>query len=266
MNLLNISIIMSCNKLCPYCPISVHLVPIDNQFHNTVSTAPYPFDGNNCINNEALLKWVDKYIDPNEFIIEITGGEPALYREIDSLITELNNRNFYGLIKTNGTIPLLKSKNFQRVVSWHTWQDSCPTDYDQILIIRNPKDNWRAKVEYCKQHNIPYGTSLFDDFRTTGVPVNRQLDKIAHFLGITHINNQGQVTACPKRSPDFHKSIWHDTPPTIKTLADGCAHCGIAADVETFLPDWLQEKVMQDFNRRNKYGLQDKQKSAALSA
>jgi len=222
-------------------------VPIDNQFHNTLPVAPYPFDGNNCINNEALLKWLDNYVNPDEYIIEITGGEPALYKEIDALIKALNNRGYYGVIKTNGTLPLSKSEKIQRIVSWHTWYKECPANYDQILIIKNPHDNWRAKIRYCKEHCIPYGTSAYDDYRQTGRSVNRLLEKTTHFLNITHINNQGQVVDCPKHLPDFHKSIFHGTPPTLKPLNDYCHHCGVAVDVETFLPDFLQEKLKHDF-------------------
>jgi hypothetical protein len=243
MNLLNISIIMSCNKCCSYCPVSKYLVPVDNRFHNTLSTAPYPFDGNNCINNASLLKWLDKYIDPKEFVIEITGGEPSLYKEIDQLLVALKERSYFGVIKTNGTMPLIKTDNIQRIVSWHEWHITCPENYDQVLIIRNPNDDWRKKVEYCEKNSIPYGTSLFDDFRMTGKSVNRQLGKTTRFLNITHVNNQGQVISCPKGMPDFYKSIFHDTPPTLCPLAGGCSHCGVAVDVETFLPDWLKEEL-----------------------
>jgi len=256
MNLLNISIIMSCSRLCDYCPVSEWLVPVDNQFHNTLSVAPYPFDGNNCINNEVLLEWLDKYVDPEDFIIEITGGEPALYKEINALIPALSDRGYYGMIKTNGDIPLPKSEKIQRIVSWHTWREKCPENYDRILIIRNPHDDWRVKVRHCKEHNIPYGTSLFDDYRMTGVSVDRRLEKTTHFLNLIHINNQGQVIDCPKHEPDFHKSIFHDTPPALKPLNGYCRYCGVAVDVETFLPDFLKEKVKTDYvSKGNAYGL-----------
>jgi len=249
MNLLNISIIMSCNKSCSYCPVSRWLTPVDSETYKKPQSVGSIDYGNNCITNDVLLKWMDKYIDPNEFIVEITGGEPALYHEIEGLIAALNTRSYYGVIKTNGTIPLPKSEKLQRIVSWHEWQDKCPTDYDQILIIRNPREDWRAKVNYCENHNIPCKTSLFDDYRMTGKPSNRSLGKNTAFLNLAHVNNQGQVLGCPKKDPDPRKTIFNDTPPEIMPLRQICPNCCIPLDVEKFLPDWLQKKCAEDCER-----------------
>ncbi len=55
-----------------------------------------------------ILKWMDKYLNPYEWFLEISGGEPGLYKGINELISTLNSMGYYGIIRTNGTLPIYK--------------------------------------------------------------------------------------------------------------------------------------------------------------
>lgn len=58
--------------------------------------------------NSMILKWMDKYLNPYEWFLEISGGEPGLYKGINELISTLNSMGYYGIIRTNGTLPIYK--------------------------------------------------------------------------------------------------------------------------------------------------------------
>jgi organic radical activating enzyme len=229
--ILFISLIMACNKSCYYCPTK--------KWHREVGANGLPV---NTITNEGLLKWLDKYIDPNEWIIELTGGEPGLYKEIDTLIPALNEKGYCGLIKTNGSFPIPKSKNFQLVTAWHAGEDF-PQNYDQILIIKNPKDDWKAKVDYCKQNNIHYKTTLFDDWYRMGKSFAQGLLRLNKSSECLHINSTGQITPCSKVPIDEDCNIFNMSPPVpLKSLGQQCPRCKNINDVEVFLTEELKQK------------------------
>ena len=231
MNLLTISIVMSCNNRCYYCPVKKNLMPID--YKVTIPREGTNFYDYNCIKNDYLLKWLDKYIDPNEFIIEITGGEPGLYIEIDTLIPELNKRNYRGLIKTNGSLPIPKSNNFQLISTWH--EQAFPKYYDQILILKNPKEDWQNKVEHCKKNNLIYHLQSFDNYYLTGKYQSCNFISYTKFKYFTHINSCGLIVSCPKQPTDGSKSIFNMTEPVLLDFSKFCPKCRVAFDVERFL-------------------------------
>jgi len=256
MNLLNIYIVQSCNLNCYYCPMKQWLKPLDYKF---------PFEGNegtkdwtdeqkeasrlsiNTITNEVLLKWLDKYINPDEWIIEITGGEPSLYPEIDTLIPELCKRNYYGVIKTNGLLPIPKSENFKLVTAWHESVKEIPPYYDWILLIKNPESNWREKAKYCEQHNIPYKALTFNRVYKTGANTMGIRTKKNYFLYCSAILSMGQIMECPNQVPTNDISIQNMSPPPMKNLISTCPYCGSTAGVEIFLPEKILEKAKQDY-------------------
>ena len=150
MHLLTIYPIQSCNLKCEQCPSKPWLLPVN--------------DTGNKLNNEMLFKWLDKFCPPRKWFIEIRGGEPSLYPEIDGLVYGLNERRYYGLIKTNGILPIPKTEKFRRIAAWHLDINNPPKNYDSLLILKNPKDNWREKIKYCVDNNIPYGHATFHYF------------------------------------------------------------------------------------------------------
>jgi MoaA/NifB/PqqE/SkfB family radical SAM enzyme len=202
--------------------------------------------GKNLITNPALLKWLDEYIDPAEWVIELTGGEPGLYPEISTLIPELAARGFHGLVKTNGSLPMPKSANFQLVAAWHM-DAEFPQNYDQILIIENPYDGWREKVEHCNANGIPYKTALFDrQFE------GRKIDSVyckfnRKVVKCLHINSGGKITPCAAVKPIPDQNIFNMSPPAAKEVARDCPKCKNMNDVEKFLPEDMTKKFANDF-------------------
>jgi len=74
-----------CNLRCSYC--------------DTL----YAFYDGYEISVDAILREVGKH---KTDLIEITGGEPLIQKEVPLLIKELLNRNYTVLIETNGSIPI----------------------------------------------------------------------------------------------------------------------------------------------------------------
>jgi len=196
----------------------------------------------NTITNEVLLKWLDKYIEPDKWIIEITGGEPSLYPEINTLIPELCKRNYYGVIKTNGLLPIPKSENFKLVTAWHESVKEIPPYYDWILLIKNPASNWREKAKYCEQHNIPYKALAFNRVYKTGVNPQGLVTRKNNFLYYSAVMSMGQIVPCPSAEPTGEHSIQKMSEPLYKDLS-GCPYCGSAAGVRMFLPDEIVKEI-----------------------
>jgi len=241
MNILNVSLYMSCNYGCDYCPVKKWLVPLDDSSHNLLT-------------NESLLKWLDKYLKPEEWHIELTGGEPGLYPEIDTLIPALTERGYHGQIKTNGSLPIPASPNFTRCVAWHKDKDF-PQYYDQIAIIKNPDDDWQKKEARCKKHKIPHRLLDFDT-RSCG---NRNISELMQgyppnkTIYSQHINDRGQVTCCPAATPVMQEgkmTIFEMVEPFYTAILSRCNTCKNVHDVEIFLPDEIRQKFEEDFNGR----------------
>jgi len=237
MNLLTVSLISSCNRHCFYCPVKRWLIPTEGAQEI----------GRNLITNATLLKWLDKYIDPHEWIIELTGGEPGLYPEIQTLIPELAARGYRGLVKTNGTLPIPKSEVFQLITAWHMGVAEIPAQYDQIVIIENPADNWKRKVNYCKENGIPYQTVQFDRWFEKNL-FDTSRNEVNKMLSVLHINSSGKVTPCSKRPSPEEITIFNMVQPLPHgALTSECPRCKNVADVEKFLPADLRERVERDY-------------------
>ncbi|MDR2582369.1 MAG: hypothetical protein LBC75_02685 [Fibromonadaceae bacterium] len=138
MNLLQISLTNQCNLSCDYCPVK-----------------PWRNNPNcqNLLTNERLFLLLER-LDPQEWAIELTGGEPALYSELDELLSWLQAKAFRGLIKTNGTLPIRRVPSFKIVVAFHNLQKP-PKWFDEILIIAHTPD-FNAKKEWCRKNGIEY--------------------------------------------------------------------------------------------------------------
>jgi organic radical activating enzyme len=192
----------------------------------------------NAISCEALMVWLKKYIEPKEWVIEITGGEPGLHPEINEIISALNSCGYKGLIKTNGTTDIKKNNGFKIITAWHKDCD-CPTHYDTILIIKNPNDNWKAKVQYCKDKKLPYKTVLFSD-NLSSVVLGNKNKIIKEYL---HINSMGQISECAKTPIQWDYNIFEEklqkAPVTKKLLQsrDACSRCKNVNDVEIFMEE-----------------------------
>lgn len=112
------------------------------------------------LTNGRLLPWLDKNISPEEWIVEFTGGEPALYDGIDELVTTLSGKGYRGLVKTNGLLPIVKSSGFKRVAAFHQL-DNPPKHFDEILIV--DKIQREEKEVYCNEHGWSYKVIGYND-------------------------------------------------------------------------------------------------------
>lgn len=230
MKLLNIAIMQSCNYNCEYCTMKQWTYPIDAVWDNGTRV--------NSITNEALLKWLDEYIDPKEWIIKITGGEPGLYLEIDNLIPELEQRGYKGLIETNGSLSIPKSESFIRLAAWHLNRDF-PQYYDTILIIKNDKDKWGLKEEYCIELNIPYVTVMLREKNSLyDVPGDVEHTKLD---GLLMMYSSGGLQLCPTVGMNYG-SIHNMDKPEPKTLIEGtpCITCPQVQMIDYFFSDIIE--------------------------
>lgn len=235
MNLLTIYPIQSCNLNCYYCPSKEYVYPTDSE--------------NNKINNEMIFKWIDYYLDPKEWLIEITGGgEPGMYPEIFDLIYGLTDRGYYGEIKTNGTLPLPETDHFIRIAAWHEALDAKhPPEYaDEMIIIKNPDDDWENKIAYCVRHDIPYQTFTFIPFHLPAPLrdpkqhepeyVNTIIDKWCV------VYSSGRIAKCFAASSSDEITIQNMSPPQTKGIKNCCTTCSNVAKFERFIPKRWHER------------------------
>lgn len=137
LNLLQISLTTMCNFSCWHCPVT--------KWRNVKPEFP--------MSNSELIPFLEKYVDPQEWVVELTGGEPSLYEGIEELMEWLSAKGYYTLVKTNGSGNLPKLPNVKIVSAFHRLEEP-PKNYDEYLII--DKVQREEKESYCKERGIPY--------------------------------------------------------------------------------------------------------------
>jgi len=237
MNLLTVYPVQSCNLKCEYCPMKKWTYPID--------------DERNRLNNNLIFSWLDKYCPPEEWCIEISGGEPGVYQDIKSLVGGLTERGYYGLIKTNGTQPIPHSDTFQRVAGWHLCRglDNPPEYYDQMLIIRNPDDCWEAKRQYCIDHGIPYQDVIFRDYKIPYEQRQAPQVKNTFIKNWTVLYSSGQLAQCYSGGNLPEATIQNMYPPPQANISEHCQYCCNINGFEMFLSEELKQILAE---RRDK--------------
>ena len=244
MNLLVVHLVQSCNLGCYYCPMSRWMKPLDYIFPDAGDypgeTAGAKF---NSLTNRALLAWLDAYCPPSEWRLNLTGGEPGLYAEIESLLPELSSRGYRGIITTNGTLPIPQDPSFIRVAAWHEGVSDVPPYHDIILILEpNPNDDTESKKRYCQEHGIPFETKLWVPFHDKERPPTPQ--RVFEDLSINsllYVYSMGQITGCPRIPVSADVNIHKMSPPVPQPLKPSCPRCTNAYDAERFMPaEWLQ--------------------------
>jgi hypothetical protein len=144
------------------CPNRPYLVPIEHE--------------NNALTAANLLPWFDKRCPPHKNFLEFTGAETSLHPECDYIISELDKRGYYGIIKTNGLRYIPKTKGFIRIGAWHSDISNPPKYFDRILILTNPDDDWESKVKYCEENNIEHSLGAYVYF--WGSKAGQCVDKV----------------------------------------------------------------------------------------
>lgn len=210
MNFLQIALTTACNLECPHCPIEAYRNTDDKPF--TLSAA-------------RLIPWLAEYIDPKEWVIELTGGEPALFKDLDRLCMWLSRNRYRTLIKTNGLLPIRQYPYISRIAAFHQLYNP-PKYFDTILII--DKLDREAKERYCKEHHWPYKVIGFDKENPDGA--------VHHFDKIAFIDPHGHNVPCPSCPIRWEAG---DDPYTIekKSLSKGrcCPKCKAAIDAWRFI-------------------------------
>lgn len=187
------------------------------------------------LKNQELIDFFNRYLDPNVWIVELTGGEPSLYDGFGSLLEWLSNNRYYTLIKTNGSNLIKHYDNVKIVAAFHKLQEP-PKCFDEILIV--DKIDSVAKKQYCESNGIPYHIIGYNTENPDGA--------VHGFTNCAYINNAGHETTC--------KAM----PPVERVSADGidygridrnpffsgkcCARCKAAIDAWRFLPDEIKSR------------------------
>ena len=212
MNFIQISLTSRCNLECRHCPMGAS--------RNTDS-APH------VLTNARLLPWISRHCDPAEWMVELTGGEPALYPELFSLVKELSDAGYHGLIKTNGILPTPESPNFVRCSAFHQYE-KFPKFWDIILIV--DKLDSERKIAYCKRHNIPYKVIGYNKENPDGAKHG--------FKKIAYIDNHGHQVPCMSCNILYEDAPDHYTI-EFSGLKKGmvCGHCKAAIDAWRFIPE-----------------------------
>lgn len=210
MNFLQIALTTKCNLACPHCPIEAYRNTDDEPFLLTAA---------------RLIPWLAKYISPTDWIIELTGGEPALWPDLDRLCQWLSRNKYRTLIKTNGTLLIRQYPYISRIAAFHNLSDP-PKHFDTVLIVEKLRRD--EKEAYCKAHGIPYKVIGYNKENPDGA--THSFEKIAF------IDPHGHNVPCPSCP-----ILWEagDDPYTIehKPLSAGrcCAKCKAAIDAWRFL-------------------------------
>lgn len=179
------------------------------------------------LTNERLLPWLHRYVQPNRWVIELTGGEPALYVGIDNLCEWLSYNGYKTIIKTNGLLPIHQYNNVIRVAAFHQLNNP-PKYFDKILIV--DKLNSLEKVQICMQNGWDYKIIGYNaetpDVATHGFKLSAYLDPHGHPVPCK--NRPIHYTEQPdKFSMEYT--------PLKTTLC--CADCKAAIDAWRFIPD-----------------------------
>jgi len=200
MNLVQISLTNKCNLSCDYCPIK--------PWRNNPN---YP----NKLTNEKLFLLLER-LDPKEWAIELTGGEPALYPELDELLGWLQAKGFRGLVKTNGMLPIRKVPSFKIIAAFHNLNKP-PQCFDEILIINHTTDS-ENKIEWCIEHKVPFQIIERD---TYSKPAGKEDKSNGKIMFVTPEGHKSECNAGTQRVPLEDAEIpSRDACPGCKTFKD----------------------------------------------
>ncbi len=244
MNLLTLNPISSCNLSCEHCPNKEWTYPIDDTEHNR-------------LNNEIIFQWMAKYTNPYEWFLEISGGEPGVYPGISELVQELSRLGYYGIIRTNGTMPIPKTDTFIRLAGWHKQirLSTPPKNCDVMLITKNPKDCWQDKAKYCQSNNILYKCIEYKrfgdaDFIDDADSSRYESKTNTFFTHWTIVGSSGVQGYCYASWGEDKDNICNMSPPLMKDMTQSCPTCAGTLGILDFMDDSLRQKLAV---RRDRY-------------
>lgn len=187
--------------------------------------------------NGELFPFIERYVKPSEWVIELTGGEPTLYEGLDELLDWLSEKGYYTLVKTNGSNPICNRKNVKICSAFHRLEQP-PKYYDEYLIVDKIQSD--EKVAYCKDNGIPYKVIGYNKEN----PDNARCD----FKLISFINPAGHNLSCPADVPRQIVRDGEDVGRINHTdiiTKPCCGSCKAAIDAWRFLPDEIKSRAEQ---------------------
>lgn len=218
LNFLQIALTNECNFSCWHCPMG--------KWRNS-EQPKFP------LNNGELVAFLSRYVNPKEWVVELTGGEPTMYEGFDELVKWLSENGYYTLVKTNGSNPVGKYKNVKACSAFHRLNEP-PKYYDEILIV--DKIQREEKEAYCKEHGIPY--------KVIGYNKENFDNASCGFKFIAFINPAGHNLSCPAGKAvqmedgcDDYGRINHRE----FFYSRCCPTCKAAVDAWRFLPESVKE-------------------------
>lgn len=172
---LQISLTSRCNRKCWHCPMAEYLNTDDPEYH---------------LDNGILIPWIRANVRPENWLVELTGGEPTLYDGLEELLTWLSENGYTTHVRTNGKIPIKSHRGVTRIVAFHDI-DNPPKAVDVVLIV-NGIDSVE-KVDYCERNGIPYSVIGKD---------KDNYDNATHgFKFISYVEPTCHQTRCPACQP-----------------------------------------------------------------
>lgn len=189
-DLIQISLTDRCNLSCEYCPMK--------SFRNGGEDGSSGHD----VDVFAIIDMLKRLTNPSDTWIELTGGEPTLHPDFETLCDFLETNGYFVIIKTNGLHKTKKRSNILRVASFHLLNRP-PEYYDKYLVIldtscgmdknesKNVKFDTQAdeKIQYCLSRNIPYMTSGTEQ----GV---FQVGVRAYAVAFPHVSGDTRIAHC----------------------------------------------------------------------
>ena len=215
MNFLQISLTSKCNASCRYCPMAGTRNTDEPKYHLT---------------NEVLIPYIKRNIDPKEWLIELTGGEPTLYDGISELLNWLSDNGYTVHLRTNGIIPVSPRPGLTRIVAFHDLNRP-PEVFDVVLIVDRIQS--AKKIKYCEEHHFKYEVIGFNDevYGTDyhGFKLGAFIDPNCHQVGCKGDKIEIDLQDVGGRVVDMNRLEYAPFKPRIL-----CEHCKVAVDAWRF--------------------------------
>jgi hypothetical protein len=131
-----------------------------------------------------------------------------------------------------------KTANFKIITAWHEkYGKKLPNYYDELLILKNPRDDWKWKVQYCKDNGIPYHLRVHKDHT---LPPSQRISDIYTTSNrlITKcmaVYQDGVIKECHRDKNTPWKSMLNGDAPCIKNVCYPV--CPIVLDFEALYLD-----------------------------
>ena len=137
-----------CNFRCPYC-------------HNPELIM---IDGSTALKVEPIFEFLKTRKGKLDGVV-ITGGEPALHKDLPEFIRKIKDMGFDVKLDTNGTNPqMLQELIDKKLIDYVAMDVKAPIDkYSEVVCIQVNTDKIKESINILKKSDIPY------EFRTTVV-------------------------------------------------------------------------------------------------